>query len=52
VVLAARGARETEKGIRKIGDKNLIAMLRKQARKVTLEALVIAIMLTGVWFIF
>jgi hypothetical protein len=47
VSLAARGAREAGKGVEPIADPGLIAQLRRQAREVHVEAVLVAALLTG-----
>ena len=46
--LAARGQRESERGLEKVGDSWLLAQLRRQAREVLIEAALGAAMLTGI----
>ena len=46
--LASRGRRQTERGEEGIGDPWLVGQLRRQAREVLVEALLIATFLTGV----
>ena len=46
--LAARGQREGERGLEKIGDTWLMAQLRRQAREVLIEAVLGAALLTGI----
>ncbi|MCA9742318.1 MAG: hypothetical protein H6695_18220 [Deferribacteres bacterium] len=45
-MLAARGSRETDKGIERIKDTELIAKLRIQARQVASRAMLVAVILT------
>ncbi|MFQ5631180.1 MAG: hypothetical protein ACE5I1_20605 [bacterium] len=49
--MAARGARETDSGFEKIKDNNLIERLRRQAKKISVRAILFAIALTTVWLI-
>ena len=46
--LAARGQREGDKGVERIGDTWLIRQLRRQAREVLLEGALGALLLTGI----
>jgi len=47
VRLAARGAREVGRGVEPIDDPWLLGQLRRQAREVQVEALLVATLLTG-----
>jgi len=46
VNLASRGARDMDSGIEKIQDDAVLAQVRKQARKVNIESMVTAAVLT------
>ena len=46
--LAARGARESDAGEAAIADAWLVGQLKRQAREVYLEAVLLALTLTGV----
>jgi hypothetical protein len=45
--LAARGARETAGGVQAITDSWVVGQLRRQAREVHVESLLLAALLTG-----
>lgn len=45
--LAARGAREVGRGVEPIADPWLVGQLRRQAREVHVEAILVAALLTG-----
>ena len=45
-MLAARGSRETERGIERIDDPTLVEKLREKARQVAARAMAVAVMLT------
>lgn len=45
--LAARGQREGDRGVEKIGDTWLIGQLRRQARELLMEGALGALLLTG-----
>jgi hypothetical protein len=47
VRLAARGARETEHGEEAVADRFLVEQLRRQAREIHVESLLVAAALTG-----
>jgi hypothetical protein len=48
VTLASRGRRQTERGEEAIADPWLVGQLRRQARELLVEAVLIAAFLTGV----
>jgi hypothetical protein len=47
VGLAARGQRESDRGLEKIGDTWLLGQLQRQAREVLIEGALGALLLTG-----
>ena len=46
--LAARGQRESERGVEAVGDGWLVSQLRRQAREVLIEATLAAALFTGI----
>jgi hypothetical protein len=47
VRLAARGARETDRGVEPVADPGEARALRAQARRIVMESFVLAALLTG-----
>ena len=46
MVLAARGARNLDRGEQKISDPETAAQLRRQARKIHIQSIIVAALLT------
>jgi hypothetical protein len=51
VILAARGSRNLDNGEKKIEDETLIARLRRQARKVHVQSILTALLLTAAFLL-